>query len=284
MKIALLQEKGYHQVNLNYREALCLSNGFERLGHECIVWGNNYDIFHKMSFYELEKWCDIIFVVENYYYDWIPHDQINNSKKLKLFWTIDSHVTFARHENFTNRIQFNHIFTATKKFIDQYKNCSWLPNCYPDYLCKPDKSIAKNTRLGFCGSPLANRLELINKLTEKYNLKQDFHVLGDYMVQTINSYKLHFNRNINYDINYRTFETTGCATALITNYTDNLEELFDLDRDLLVYRDENELYSILDKYLYDDNKLQTVAQNGYNNSSNNHTYYNRCNTILETIK
>ena len=34
------------------------------------------------------------------------------------------------------------------------------------------------------------------------------------MVDAINSYYIHFNRNIGDDINYRTFETTGCKTLL----------------------------------------------------------------------
>ncbi len=284
MKIALLQEKGHHPINLQYREALCLEKAFQRLGHECIIWGDRYDVFHQISFNEIENWADIIFVVENYYYDWIPCEQINASKKIKIFWTIDSHVTFDRHENFTNRIRFDFIFTSTKKFVNSYYNCHWLPNCYPDHLIKPLDYITKTIRLGFCGSPLANRMEVLNNLQTKYGLKQDFYALGDTMVENINSYWIHFNKNISYDINYRTFETTGCKTVLITNYTDDLEELFDINNDLLIYRSEHEeLYELLDKYLYDDNELLRIAENGYKNSSSNHTYLNRCKTILEII-
>ena len=45
------------------------------------------------------------------------------------------------------------------------------------------------------------------------------------MVKAINSYKIHFNRNHSKDINYRTFETLGCQTVLVTNNTDRLKDL-----------------------------------------------------------
>jgi spore maturation protein CgeB len=120
-------------------------------------------------------------------------------------------------------------------------------------------------------------------MQEHYNLKLDAYVMGDEMVEAIGSYFLHFNQNVADDINYRTFETSGCRTALLTNYTTNLEKLFDLDKEMLVYRNETELYSLLDKYLEDKQYLLKMGDLAYRNASQNHTYTNRCQRIIDIL-
>lgn len=285
MKILIIQQAGHHQINRHFRESLCLEYGFKKLGHEAIVWGDKYDNFTKESFYDLEQWCDVIFVIENYYFDWIPSDKINESKKIKVWWTIDSHASLLAHKNFANKIIFDIILSSTERYLSEYTNAKtyWFPNCYPDNLIYPHSDSEKSITFGFCGSLLPIRMPRINYMKENYNLQVDAYVMGDEMVSTIGSYFLHFNQNIGDDINYRTFETTGCRTALLTNYTDKLETLFDLDTELLTYKSEEDLYELLDRYLEDKESLLRIAHNGFKRASSNHTYTNRCQKFLEII-
>jgi len=285
MKILIIQQAGHHEINKHFRESLCLEHGFKKLGHECVVWGDKYDNFTTISFSDLERWCDIIFIVENYFFQWLPIEEINKSKKTKLWWTIDSHVSLPSHKDFANSINFDVILSSTERYIDEYKNvdCYWLPNCYPDNLIRPYEDHSKHISLGFCGSLMMFRLPRIKYMQEHYNLKLDAYVMGDEMVEAIGSYFLHFNQNVADDINYRTFETSGCRTALLTNYTTNLEKLFDLDKEMLVYRNETELYSLLDKYLEDKQYLLKMGDLAYRNASQNHTYTNRCQRIIDIL-
>lgn len=284
MNITIIQEKGHHEINEKYKEAISLAKTFESLGHTALVWGDRYRSFYDKTFEEIEQWSDVLFIVENYNYDWLNTEHLYNSKKLKLFWTIDSHLVLQKHLNFSQEINTDIVFVSTKSLVSKFSNAYWLPNCVDHTLVYPKPNIAKNINFGFCGSPFPSRSTILNYLVNNYSLHTNFYHMGEHMVDAINSYKLHFNININIDINYRTFETTACNTALITSYSPSLEELFDLQDDIFVYHTESELYSILDKLSYSSKDLSNTSTNGYNNTINRHTYVNRCKTILDIIQ
>ena len=107
----------------------------------------------------------------------------------------------------------------------------WFPNAYPHDLIYPMEDIDKINDIGFCGNYL-NRKEWIDIISEKFKIKTDIFVIGNDMVEAVNSYKIHFNRNIADDINFRTFETIGCNTLLFTNYTPDLDKLFDIEKNI----------------------------------------------------
>ena len=104
------------------------------------------------------------------------------------------------------------------------------------------------------------------------------------MVRAINSYKIHINCNISDDINYRTFETTGCGTFLITNYTPGLEKLFDIGKEIVVYESIEDLDSKVKYYLENEEEREKIAKAGYEKSVKNHTYYERCKMFINIIK
>lgn len=286
MKILIIQQAGHHEINKHFRESLCLEYGFEKLGHDVVVWGDKCANYENQTFNELEHWCDVIFVVENYYFDWIPFEEINESKKIKVWWTIDSHANLIAHKKFAEKINFNIVLSSTKRYLAEYKGSDnyWFPNAYPSHLISPSNFEDKTIPLGFCGSLIPMRIPRLNYMQENYQLSLDAYVMGDEMVKKVQSYFLHFNQNILDDINYRTFETAGCRTALITNYSPCLEELFDLDKDILVYKNEEDLYNLLDKHLNDDALLWQIANNSYKNASENHTYTSRCKQFIEILK
>ena len=95
MKILIIQEKGRHEKNWMFRESLNIQRSLTKLGYESTVWGLNYDTY-KTSFEEMEKTHDVILLIENYpQTDWLP--DLSKSNKLKIFWSIDSHVVLNEH-------------------------------------------------------------------------------------------------------------------------------------------------------------------------------------------
>ena len=100
------------------------------------------------------------------------------------------------------------------------------------------------------------------------------------MVEAINKYKCHFNLNISNDINFRSFETIGCGTLLLTNYNPQYEELGFIDgENCFMYSDPN---SLIEKINYiKNNDTNEIAKNGYELSTKN-TYLERVKMLLDT--
>ena len=282
MKIVIIQEAGRHEKNKNFRESLCLHRALSRIEEvESKVWGLNYPDFN-ISFSEIEKWADVIFVIENYTSDWLPINEISNSKKLKIFWSIDSHCVLEQHKQLCRLLNIDILLNSTESYLPNFdglvKKSYWFPNSYPDDLVF-SKDIEKTIDVGFCGN---DRPEI--HYLDKFKIRKDLFVIGDDMVNAINSYKIHFNKNIADDINYRTFETTGCGTFLLTNYTPGLEKLFDIGKEIVVYNDLNDLDNKVKYYLENEEERKKIAKAGYERSKKDHTYFERAKMLIDIIK
>jgi hypothetical protein len=284
LKIVIIQEAGRHDKNKNFRESLNLHRSLSKIeGVESKVWGLNYPDFEK-SFSDIEEWCDVLFIIENYTSEWLPVKEISESKKLKIFWSIDSHCVLQQHQELCKLLKIDILLNSTEFYIPMFEGLVnksyWFPNSYPDDLIY-STNIYKTIDIGFCGNVL-NRANIIDSL-DKYGIKKDIFVIGDDMVNSINSYKIHFNCNISNDINYRTFETTGCGTFLLTNYTPGLEKLFDIGKEVVVYTSIEDLDNKVKYYLENDNERNIIAEAGYQRAKREHTYFERSKKLIEII-
>lgn len=274
MKILLIQENGRHEKNRNFRECFCLQRGFNRLGIECDVWGLGHENFkHIINFNNY----DLIINLENYGEGWEP--DLSNIETKKFLWSIDAHVKGENsYLNEFNKGKYNILLHSTKDFVNKDFKI-WFPNAFDDELIYK-KDVEIRCDLGFCGS-LLNRSGYIQKLKDKYNFIHDNFVIGDDMVIAISSYKLHWNRNLSNDINYRSFETLGCGTPLITNYNYQYELLgFEHMKNVILYKNDEEMFLYIDKLLKDDQLRHEIGHNGHL-LSKKHTYLERCKQILE---
>ena len=155
----------------------------------------------------------------------------------------------------------------------------WFPNAFDDELIFK-KNVDKKCDVGFCGS-LLNRQYFIEKLKSYYNFIHDNFIIGDDMVTAINSYKIHWNRNLSNDINYRNFETIGCGIPLVTNYNYQYELLgFKHMENVMIYNNENEMFENINLLLSNELLREKISNNGYE-LSKKHTYLERCKKILK---
>jgi len=285
MRIVLIQSKGGHPQNREFREALCLKRALNKLPDvEAIVWGKGYDNFIT-PFNKMIEACDVAFLIENYPKGgWIP--DMASVKKLKLYWIVDAHINCKRHILTANKNKINIALNSTHSYVKHFKGNGrkslWFPNCYPIDLITPVKTI-KMHDLGFCGN-YVNRKKWIDLLSVKFKLKKDIFVIGQDMVKAICSYKIHFNKNYSKDINYRTFETLGCKTLLLTNNTDRLKDLFTIGKHLVVYNSFEDCCQKIKSLLKYPKQLNEIAEAGYTHVIKNHTYDNRAATLLQIIK
>jgi glycosyltransferase involved in cell wall biosynthesis len=274
MKILIIQENGRHDKNRIFRECFCLQRGFEKLGVTSIVWGLGHDNYNQVPDFES---FDLIINLENYGDGWEPN--LSNIKTKKFLWSIDAHCRGEQPfiQEFI-RGNYNILLHSTKDFVDQNFKI-WFPNAFDDTLIYP-KQLEKKCDVGFCGS-LLNRGQMISLLQNKYNFIHDNFVIGNDMVNAVNSYKIHWNKNLSNDINYRNFETIGCGVPLVTNYHYQYEELgFKHMENAIFYNDIDDMFSKIDLVLSDENLMKSIGENGYL-LSKKHTYVKRSEQILE---
>lgn len=276
MNFLIIQENGRHKNNRNFRECFCLKRSLLKLGHECTAWGLGHDNFNDIDFNSYE----VIIDLENYDSGWFP--DLSLVKSYKIIWSIDSHCRgndyyISRYKN--NKCQL--ILQATKEFIKNSYEI-WFPNCFDNTLIKPMDAL-KRCDVGFCGN-IVNRKNYLDFLKSNFNFIADIFVIGEDMVKAINSYKVHFNKNMSNDVNYRNFETMGCKIPLITNYNDAYDELgFKDSENCMIYNNYNELKDKIDILLKNDNILKSISEKGYELSFK-HTYDERAKLLIDFLK
>ena len=197
-----------------------------------------------------------------------------------MLWSIDAHVkglhTYIKTANEGN---YDLILQATPEFVSE--GAVWFPNCYDDEVIKP-LDIEKIHDVGFCGN-IVNRAQLISVIANTFNFHLDEFVIGDKMVEAINSYKVHWNANIGVDINYRNFETLGCATALVTSYNPNYSKLGLVDgENCLIYRNTKEMVEKV-KFTLENPEFRTIISNKGYVLAQEHTYKKRIGFLLKEI-
>jgi spore maturation protein CgeB len=278
MKILIIQEKSRHPQNVEFRESLCLQRAFLRQHEDVtvIVWGLGYSNFN-VSFDVIVKDCDIIFLIENYGDEWIP-DLSKYKNKLKIFWSIDAHCALDSHIDLCIKNKIDLVLSSSYYYKKYFNNSHHFPNAYPKDLIYP-LNVNKNKDVGFCGN-VVNREMWFNSL----NIHPDIMKIGQDMIKCINSYKIHWNRNMSNDINYRTFETLGCRTFLLTDKTDILLKIFEDKKHLVLYDGVDDCKEKIKYYLEHENERINIETVGYEHVINNHTYDNRVNLFMNIIK
>ena len=294
MKILIIQEKGRHPANWIFREAQNLKRSFERLGHDCVVWGLGYANF-SIPFEMISEDCNAVLLMENYDgTGWLP--DLAKCNKLKLFWSIDSHCVLEHHLSYCKRFGINILLNATEGYLPRFKGLvdrmEWFPNCYPHDLIYLHPNTQRKYNMGFVGN-YCNRKPWIDELVSRVGMKAvifqteqglNYDAIGVNMVRWMNSFKSCFNRNLADDINYRTFESIGCKTLLFTNQTPGLGDLFDIERHLVVYKDFDDLVQKYHYYMAHWDEAQQIIDAGYERVRKHHTFDSRVKYMISIIE
>ena len=118
-------------------------------------------------------------------------------------------------------------------------------------------------------------------------------VWGWKMYQTLQRSRITLNRHAGIDIrgkvdtrfanNMRLYEATGAGTCLISEDRDNLADLFEVGREVVVYRDENDCVAKIRHYLHHENERIRIAQSGQQRTLRDHTYTDRMGELREIL-
>lgn len=79
----------------------------------------------------------------------------------------------------------------------------------------------------------------------------------------------------NYAANMRLFEATGMGSCLVTEYKQNIEELFIPDKEIICYTNEADCIKKLEVLLHNPQKTKEIAKAGQKRTLSSHTYTER---------
>jgi hypothetical protein len=108
------------------------------------------------------------------------------------------------------------------------------------------------------------------------------------MYRTLASTRVVLNRHIGearqYANNMRLFETTGVGSLLLTDAKVNLGELFEPGREVVAYRDADDLAASARRYLADDAARREIASAGQARTLRDHTYAVRMQELVDILE
>ena len=107
------------------------------------------------------------------------------------------------------------------------------------------------------------------------------------MFRVLHAARISVNRHIEvadgYANNMRMYESTGVGSLLLTDEKTNLGELFDVGREIVSYRNEDELVERVCWYLAHDEERRRIAEAGQARTLREHTYAHRLKDVLRFL-
>lgn len=111
---------------------------------------------------------------------------------------------------------------------------------------------------------------------------------GREMFQLLRRSKITLNHHIEvagpYANNMRLFEATGVGTLLITDWKENLHEMFELGKEIVAYRTPEECMELVNYYLDHDEERESIARAGQQRTLRDYTYYQRMEEFVEIVR
>jgi spore maturation protein CgeB len=121
-------------------------------------------------------------------------------------------------------------------------------------------------------------------------LRKNYHgqAWGLDMYKILAKSKIVVNRHIkvadDYANNMRLFEATGMGAMLITDSKKNLNDLFKVGKEVVVYKSSNDLLKKLNYYIKNEDEQQKIAKAGQKRTLKNHNYSIRMKELSDILK
>lgn len=196
--------------------------------------------------------------------------------------------------------KFQYFYTNSKySFEKQYDHSKVNINIMPfaasvkHHFYMPE--VKKEYDLVVVGHAREDRLSAIDRLSRFCKVgtygkgwKKSLGVVnGQKHVEAINSGKMYlsFARTVaGFDnVKVGLFEAMACNQVVITSYMEELQAYFDIGKEIICYRDEDELVELVKYYTEHEEEREKVRQLGYRRFLQEHTYVKRWNDILRQI-
>ena len=162
------------------------------------------------------------------------------------------------------------------------------------------------TFIGACGNVHLARKVLLETIARKYPLQWWGYgcdsldkesplrpcfrgsVWGLHMYQRLAQSRITLNMHIDqagpYAANMRLFEATGVGTLLITDWKENLHEMFEPGKEVVAYRSPEECVELIQHCLENDDEREAIARAGQQRTLREHTYYHRMQELVDIVR
>lgn len=207
---------------------------------------------------------------------------------------------------------FDLIFTSFPHFVKKFKelgiNSEYLKIAFEPTVLDKINNYEKKYDCTFIGGLTkshTNRIKILEALANKLNIdlwgykaetlprsspiRNNYHceAWGLDMYRILAQSKITINIHIdvaeNYANNSRLYEATGCGAMLITDYKDNLNELFEIGKEVVAYKNLEELVELIRYYVAHDAERELIARAGQRRTHTEHAYFKRIKEIINIL-
>ncbi|MBI4686999.1 MAG: glycosyltransferase [Nitrospirae bacterium] len=85
-------------------------------------------------------------------------------------------------------------------------------------------------------------------------------------------------------VNQRVFDVPACGGFLLTDHQEAIEEIFDVGREVITYRDRDEIADLVRFYLRNEGLRREIAKKGREKVLREHTYKHRLNSVIQVMR
>jgi len=129
----------------------------------------------------------------------------------------------------------------------------------------------------------------IEHLAQKSSVRQHYvgQAWGQEMYQILSNSKITLNHHGDiapYANNARLYEATGVGTLLITDWKENLHEMFEPGKEVVAYRNAEECAELIKYYLEHGDEREAITHAGQERTLKEHTYYHRMKELVDIIR
>ncbi|WP_352429222.1 glycosyltransferase [Thermoflexus sp.] len=187
---------------------------------------------------------------------------------------------------------FDAVFIAQKDHLDRFRRAVghdqvyWLPLAAALDVHR-DHGLPRIYEVGFVGNiarahrrtPRARRLK---QIAARFHTNDFYRPYTPEEVGRVYSQsRIVFNCSIAGDVTMRIFEGAACGALVLTDAVANgLEELFEIGKEIVVYRDDADLMEKIAYYLRHDAEREAIARAGQRRVLAEHTYLHRAARLI----
>lgn len=110
---------------------------------------------------------------------------------------------------------------------------------------------------------------------------------GIQMYDILRRSKITVNHHIDiagsYANNLRLYEATGVGTLLVTDWKENLHDMFEIGKEVVAYRSHEECKDLIRYYLEHDQEREAIAACGQQRTLREHTYHQRMQELVGIV-
>ena len=203
-----------------------------------------------------------------------------------VLWYPDDILTMqhAQSDLLNSGYAYDHVYYFDKAGLQNLLQMgvhhgSFLPLATDPTVYKYLPGAKKKYDVVFVGNIYPNRRALLDRLKLKFNVFETKAFMND-MVRIFNEAKIVLNLGVgNTGYQLRVFEALGCRSFLLTNEITLNDRLFN-DKEHLVYFNEQNIEDLINYYLEHDEEREFIAENGYREVCEKHTFGHRVAQML----